>query len=216
MRKLLAAATAATLSVALLTNSADAEGVTPTDDPCMAYVTGDQLTNAADPTAFAKDLLGALTRFERAIPLLSPDEERWLRDELFAGDQQRWLRSLRSREYAQSQALLYAQTLTTSIRNIVAERERLELIKKWLVFVDKLLAWGADEFLAIAVEKHAIDPKALPGGWARLIVPGISLDDDKTILEGIDHGQRGLVQQIVHCTLPALGVGSRADAAPVR
>jgi hypothetical protein len=216
MHKLLMAVTATILAGGLLTSSAEAE-TAKTEDPCATYITGDQPTNAADPTVFAKDLLRALTRFERAIPLLSPDEERWLENELMAGDQQRALQRLRSREYALSRALPYAQTLATSMRNIVTERERPELIKKWLVFVDELFAWGDDEFLAIALEKHAIDPKALPVGWSslKLIFPEVLPDyDNMTILEGIDRGQRGLVRDIVHCTLPALGVGSRADAAP--
>jgi hypothetical protein len=59
----------------------------------------------------------------------------------------------------------------------------------------------------------------LPGfGGARRLpesAAGLDLGGEKASLqEVIDYGQRTLVRLIVSCTLPALGVGSRADAAP--
>jgi hypothetical protein len=201
----------AALAVALLTGSAEAQtmGVKAGDRCASLHVSGDQFTNAANPAAFAEAWSQSLTRFALAIPVLSPNEERWLRDEQSAGVE-RWTRSLKSREYAQLRTLRYAQSLAISMRNIIAERDQSALIGKWLAFVDEVFAWGDNEFLAIAIERHAISTDVLPSSW----IGFAGILDGETAYSGIDRGQRALVQSIVRCTLPALGVGARADASP--
>ena len=113
-----------------------------------------------------------------AIPSLSPREEQWLDEEMREPISERAIKAVESREYSGKKGRLDAKNLDHALREISAEHERAELIRKWLRYSYMLLESDTAYHLARLVTDKVISRKDLPG-----------------------------LQDIILCTLPPLGVG---------
>ena len=163
--------------------------------------------DAADSSAMASAWLPAFTHLANAIPVLSPREASWLKEEEASGSAERMLRAIESRENSLNEARQNALFLQMLMQNIATGRDNAVLIRGWLKVVFSLLRSDWPYHLTRLVADRAIPREALPKGWEVIA----QKDDFKSLQMHITSGRDRLSRDIVMCTLPSLGLGSLWD-----
>jgi hypothetical protein len=169
----------------------------------LRYKTGEVVLGDSwsdDPTTLAAAWAPLLERLSKAIPSLSPKEEKWLQEEMDVGGQ-RFVRAASSREYVIQQAKRNADSLLFLARGLSDQRDRAAQARDWLWFAYSLLEGDAALDLARLEAEGVIQREAIPSDWTILFRGGFTLQ------EAIEMQRRQLARHVLICTLPSvLGV----------
>ena len=142
---------------------------------------------------------------DNAIPSLSPEEEKWLNEEMVAPGL-RSVRVLLSREYAQKVAKQDAQNLYATLRVITGQLKKdnpPHQATPWLFLAHELASHRFDLSLNYGrlVEKKLLEWEFLPFEW-RFLASNASQSSDR--VDAIHLGRSMLATHIISCILPAV------------
>ena len=157
-----------------------------------------------DPKQLAAYWIKPIKQLSTVIPTLSPQEKRWLDEELSKDERSRTLWALDSREYSVRMARLDMHNLLTSLRRLneldkLPDGESPE--RQWQRFVYDLIDYDGPLYLAKLVTDDVIEQKQIPRDWSWLT--GIA--SDFTLQESIRANRLVLAQHILSCILPQFG-----------
>lgn len=154
---------------------------------------------SSDPTALAVAWLPSIEHLYSAIPTLSPQEKRWLENEMTQSDLNRWKRAHNSREYAIQEAKQNVGSLLGDLRvlaKVVKPEKPRSPVEDWGLFVYTLIDQDAASYLASLVSDGVIQRGALPEAWN--VSEGMGISTQKWIVSR----RVSLARHILICVLP--------------
>ncbi len=157
------------------------------------------------PREVAQKLLPQMEKLYNAIPELSPNEKKWLNEEITA-DGQRLERAQSSQEYALRTVKQDIQNLRWSLRNIIdlpANEDHQVTLGHWLemaYYINHPNHSFANDFSLLAKRK-LVEWEALPSSWSFMAYGTVDL---KTRITSIRLGRNILLNHIVSCVIPTI------------